>query len=232
MRYCFAGYVRIFVCLAAPLLVSFILAQERPKPDPVAPGPPPDNPALDRRMQPAPPPLVPGPRAMRRADRLPRAAVRMAEGRGGRMGEGLAALLRSPRLRKELGITEEQRRKLEDIRFNTTRAAIQQRATLQVLRLDLDRLKQADAPDRAAIDKEIQEIAQAGAALMRTRVGAELDVRAVLTKEQRDKLSEGARGFLMQRSWMPDREGEGPMPPPPARDRGTPLPKPPLPPDK
>ena len=147
------------------------------------------------------------------------------------MPGGIAGLLRLPQVQKELGITDEQRRKLEEIGFNTARTSIQQRATLDVLRLELERMKGADAPDRAAIDKKIQEIGQAEAALMRTRVNAELDVRGALTKEQRDKIAQGLE--KMRRNRMQESAGpEGPMPPVPRKDRAIPLPKTPPPPEK
>lgn len=102
----------------------------------------------------------------------------------------LARLLRDPELQKQLNLTDEQRKKLQDINFNTEKAAITERAAMQVQRLELKRLMRAENPDRAAIDKKIQEISQARTALMKTRANELLDVRAVLTKEQRDKIRE------------------------------------------
>lgn len=104
--------------------------------------------------------------------------------------EILMHLLRDTEAQKQLNITEEQRKKMEDIVFNNQKAGIQDRANLQVRRLELQRLMQADTPDRAAIDKKLQEVTQAQAALERARINAALDFRAVLTKEQRDKIRE------------------------------------------
>ncbi len=80
---------------------------------------------------------------------------------------------------------------------------------------------QAESPDRAAIDKKIQEISQARTALMKTRANELLDVRAVLTKEQRDKIREimqtrpqPMRQQGMNRPWMMRR---GMSPPPGVR---------------
>jgi Spy/CpxP family protein refolding chaperone len=141
---------------------------------PASPGRAQDN------QQPAPGPAPAGPRmVMRRA---------MRPGRNQGQGERLLGALNRPEVQKALGLTEEQRKKIEDIAFNAEKSAIPQRAALQVQRLELRRLMRADNPDRPAIEKKIQEIAQAQTALSRTRINTMLDVRGVLTKEQRDKI--------------------------------------------
>lgn len=125
-------------------------------------------------------------------------------------------LLRRPEIQKELGITPEQRQKLDDIRFTSEKEAIQHRAALQIHHLDLSRLIGSENPDRAAIDKKIQEVAQEEAALMRSSINARLNARGVLTVEQRTKLTQ-----FMQNQMRPGRpQGEGGMQP------GQPAPKP------
>ncbi len=131
--------------------------------------------------------------------RAPRAVVR----RPGMMRrEGLLRLLRDPNVQKQLNITEEQHKKLEDIVYSSEKSAIQDNATLRLRRLELRHLMQADNPDRAAIDKKIQEISQVEAGLMKIRTNGLLDARAVLTKEQRDKIRE-----IVQRRPEPMRQG-------------------------
>jgi len=111
----------------------------------------------------------------------------------------LTRLLSQPEVQRALEITDDQRKKLEDIAFNSNKQAIQQRATLQVQQLELQRLIRADNPDRAAIDKKIQEVSQARAGLMRTGTNALLDARNVLTKEQKDRIGEYIRDRNQQR---------------------------------
>jgi Spy/CpxP family protein refolding chaperone len=106
-----------------------------------------------------------------------------------RQRNSVADLLR-PDIQKELGITGEQRQKLDDIRFNSEKESIQHRSALQILRLELSRLTDAENPDRAAIDKKIQEVAQEEGALMRSSINTRLNARAVLTAEQRSKLAQ------------------------------------------
>lgn len=124
---------------------------------------------------------------------------------GGRIFE----LLQRPDVQKELGITEEQRNKLEDIAFNARKAAIQARSNLEVYRLELTRLMRADNPDRSAIDKKLQEVAQAEAALRRSMINSFLDTRNVLTKEQRDKVREGMQKLIRERTQRMQQRGPG-----------------------
>jgi len=117
----------------------------------------------------------------------------------------------APDLDQQLGITAEQRKKLDDIRFSSEKIRIQAQADLRIQQLDLERLMSADVPDRAAIDKKVQDIAQAQGALMRSRINSDLDRRSVLTKEQRDKM----RDLRQQR-----REGPPPKAQPPTKPAG------------
>ncbi len=112
--------------------------------------------------------------------------------RMGQMGPGepMAGLLRNPEVQKELGLTPEQLQKLDDIRFNAEKEGIQHRSALQISHLELNHLMTAENPDRAAIDKKIQETAQEEAAMMRSSINARLNARSVLTAEQRTKLKQ------------------------------------------
>jgi Spy/CpxP family protein refolding chaperone len=104
-------------------------------------------------------------------------------------GRNSADLLR-PGIQKELAITSEQRQKLEDIRFNHEKESIQHRASLEILRLELSRLIKSENPDRAVIDKKVQEVSQEEASLLRSSINSRLNARAVLTAEQRAKLAQ------------------------------------------
>lgn len=140
--------------------------------------------------------------------------------------EGLIAELFRPEVQKELAITAEQRQKLDDIRFNTQKDAIQHRAALQIHRLELSRMISSENPDRAAIDKKIQDVAQEEASLMRSSINARLNARGVLTAEQRAKLAQ----FMQNRARAERPRVEGVMPPAqPAPKAGPAREKPSLP---
>jgi len=97
---------------------------------------------------------------------------------------------------RELDLTGEQRQKIADLREKQERNAIHARADIQTARLDLRRLMRAEKPDRMAVNRQIDRIAQLEAEQRKARVGLMLDVRGVLTPEQRQKMRErlGAGG--------------------------------------
>jgi Spy/CpxP family protein refolding chaperone len=152
----------------------------------------------------------------------------MPMGLGMRQRDSMSDLMR-PEILKELAITAAQRQKLADIHFIAEKESIQHRSALQILHLELSKLTDAENPDRAAIDKKIQEVAQEEAAQMRASINARLNTRAVLTAEQRTKMEQ-----LMQtrmRPGMPQTEGGMPPGRPPAKAgqarEKAPLPAPP-----
>jgi Spy/CpxP family protein refolding chaperone len=106
-------------------------------------------------------------------------------GRGGRMmhrgGFG-------PRLARELDLTAEQKEKMKAAHDRQERKAIQARADIQLARLDLRKLMDADKPDSKAIEAQIDRIAGIRAGLAKSRVATMLEFRASLTPEQQKKL--------------------------------------------
>ncbi len=204
------------VCLA--LMVAVLtFGQEQP--------PQQNQPAQNGRFM---PPAAGGPRPQG----VPGPVARGSNGPGSRSGApdlgpgNLLADLLQPDVQKELAITAEQRQKLDEIRFNSEKESIQHRAALQIQNLELSHMLDAENPDRAGIDKKIQEIAQEQASLLRTSINAGLNARSLLTAEQRIRLAR----------FMQNRPGAGQMPPGQPgprtgqpRDR-TPMPVPPAPP--
>jgi len=89
---------------------------------------------------------------------------------------------------RDLDLTREQRDKLAELRERRQRAAIRGRADLETAGLDLRKLLRAENPDRAAIGRQIDRIAMMRAEMQKGRVNAMLDMRAVLTPDQREKM--------------------------------------------
>jgi Spy/CpxP family protein refolding chaperone len=85
---------------------------------------------------------------------------------------------------EKLNLTDEQSKKLEDIRYQHQKKAITMRADLESARLDLGRLMRADTPDRPAIEAQIDRVGQRRTTLEKDRVARMLEMRAVLTPEQ------------------------------------------------
>jgi Spy/CpxP family protein refolding chaperone len=88
----------------------------------------------------------------------------------------------------QLDLTPEQRDRITELHERQARKAIQARADLETARLDMRKLMRADTPDRRALDTQIDRIAGLEAGLRKDRVATLLDVRALLTPDQRKKL--------------------------------------------
>jgi len=85
---------------------------------------------------------------------------------------------------EKMNLTDDQTRKLEDIRYQHQKKAITMRADLESARLDLGRMMRADQPDSRAINSQIDKIGQARTTLEKDRVAQMLEMRAILTPEQ------------------------------------------------
>jgi Spy/CpxP family protein refolding chaperone len=116
--------------------------------------------------------------------------------------------LSNPAVREKLGITAEQAAKIRLQTSEFRKAQIRSRAELQVKRLELNELLAAANPDRAAIDKKLEEISSAQLAQRKSEVDFRLRMRDTLTSEQRQKLQQMREEF---RHRAP--EGRGPQGP-------------------
>jgi len=130
-------------------------------------------------------------------------------GGGERMGErgfgrgqgefGLARLFKDPAIREKLGITAEQVGAIRKQESDFRKSEIRERADLEVKRVDLKDLLEAEKPDRAAIDSKLQEISTARLALEKSAIHYRLTMREAITPEQREKLHQ-----LMSERWRHD----------------------------
>ncbi len=109
-------------------------------------------------------------------------------GRGAWMGRGGGHGRFGPMLASELDLTPEQIQKMQASSEAQQRKAIQTRADIQIARLDLRKMMQADKPDAKAIEAQIDRIAGLRAGLEKSRVNAMLEFRATLTPDQQKKL--------------------------------------------
>ena len=115
-----------------------------------------------------------------------------ALGMGRGMGRGARFMHRGfgPMLARELDLSPQQIEKMKAARQNQQRKAIQARADIQIARLDLRKLMEADKPDPKAIEAQIDRIAGLRAGMEKSRAAAMLEFRASLTAEQQKKLRE------------------------------------------
>jgi len=101
---------------------------------------------------------------------------------------GLGRAIHDPKLREQLGITPEQVTKIRQEMLSFEKTEIMARADLQVKRLELHSLLEAETPDRPAIEKSLREANAAQFVLEKAAIDHQLDVRELLTPEQRQKL--------------------------------------------
>jgi Spy/CpxP family protein refolding chaperone len=199
------------IALAAALVVPAALAQNpdpNPTPDPAGPG------MMHRQMT-------------RRGWRNDRGAGR---GRGFAMGMGrwgsrdmmLGRVVRDPQMREQLGISADQAAKIEQETLAFQKTRIQDRANLQVKRVELAALLSAEQPDRVAIDAKLDEMGAARLTREKAAIDFHLTMRNALTAEQRQKLQQ-MRGNFRRRGGrtggprgMGRRQGQGPSGAPPS----------------
>jgi Spy/CpxP family protein refolding chaperone len=98
----------------------------------------------------------------------------------------------------ELGLTEEQQEKLRALHTEGRKAGIRSRADMQLKRMELEELLEADEPNQAAIDKTLRELNDLRGAALKRHIDQRLGFQRLLTAEQRAKF----KSFRMQRGRM------------------------------
>jgi len=194
--------------LAGTLALPSLFAQNPPTGSGPAGSGPGDGPPSQHRM---------GPGQKRGPDDWQRGEGERGDGRfhgmrGGHRGRGefaIARLAEDPAAREKLGITAEQAAKIRQDTFEFRKSAIRGRADLQVRHLELQDLLRADSPDRAAIDKKLDEISAARLAQSKAEVHYRLAMREMLTPEQRQKLRQMRTEF--RHRGFEERPPHGPM---------------------
>ena len=114
-----------------------------------------------------------------------------------------------------LNLTDEQEAKIEKLRGEMQRTMVQNRSKIQIARIDLRELMDADTPDRGAIEKKLKEISDLQVKQRMAMFDHRADVEKLLTPDQKkiwkEHRGEGrmeARQRVMRR--MGGRAGFGP----------------------
>lgn len=146
-------------------------------------------------------------------------------GPGGRGPDALLDPGRLDRAAERLGLDDATLEKVKARAYAAQKEAITAKAELKVARIELHRLLDADAPDKAAALAQVDRVGQLESALRRLKVSALLDIRGMLTPEQRAQLKtmkRGRRGRDGRRGRGPRRGRRGPpdAPPPPPSPPG------------
>jgi Spy/CpxP family protein refolding chaperone len=107
----------------------------------------------------------------------------------------------------KLKLTDEQKKQMKDLKFETEKKAIDLRSTLALSKLELGRLLTADAPDKDAIEKKINEVAANETALHMNKLEGWFEANKLLTPEQQKVWREVLRTEAMKH--MKDEHFEG-----------------------
>jgi periplasmic protein CpxP/Spy len=120
----------------------------------------------------------------------------------------------NPNIVAKLGLTDDQRKAMDDIFLQHRETLIDLRASLEKAELALEPLMKADQPDEGKITAQIDQIAQARAELEKANARFLLAIRAKLTPEQWKQVQEFRASHQgPMRLWR--QGGQAPQPPPP-----------------
>jgi Spy/CpxP family protein refolding chaperone len=84
----------------------------------------------------------------------------------------------------KLNLTDEQKKDVEKIHFDAEKQTIAQKAKVETARVELQQVLKADAPDKSAIEKKINEIASLKVQMHMIKVNSWFAVNKLLNPEQ------------------------------------------------
>jgi Spy/CpxP family protein refolding chaperone len=127
------------------------------------------------------------------------------EGKGERPESG--EMFRMKDFREEIGLSDQQLAKIEEMKYQRRLSAIDLRASLEKERLEMEKLM-ADAKfDRNKIFKQAEKVAELEKQMTLARIQGRLDMMELLTAEQRDKIKDMRHERpMMRRSKEGDRD--------------------------
>jgi protein CpxP len=121
-----------------------------------------------------------------------------------------------PKMVSELGLSQDQQTKLDNIMQQNRLKLIDLNASLQKEEATLEPLVSADSPDETKITSQIDRVAQARAELEKSHARMLLEMRRVLTPDQWSKLRAMHGGNMsMGMHGMGGMHDKAPAPPPP-----------------
>jgi Spy/CpxP family protein refolding chaperone len=134
---------------------------------------------------------------------------------GGPDGPPMLNPERIDRLAGELNLPPQTVSRIKERLYAAKKEHVKLRADVESARLELHQMLDQDNPERSAVLRQVEAVGQKEIALQKLKIGALLDVRAMLTPEQRQKLrtleEEHGRGKKGKRHGRdddgPDRRG-------------------------
>ncbi len=89
------------------------------------------------------------------------------------------------KMEQMLNLTDEQEAKIEKLRGEMQRTMVQNRSKIQIARIDLRELMDADTPDRGAIEKKFKEISDIQIKQRMAMFDHHADIEKLLTPDQK-----------------------------------------------
>lgn len=121
---------------------------------------------------------------------------------------------RGGEMMEDLGLTDEQHQQLRALHSEGRKAGIRSGADVEIKRMELEELLEADEPNQAAIDKAVRELNDLRGAAFKRRIDHRLEFSRLLTPEQRSKLKNfrEQRGNMFRHhpAWRDQRFMDGP----------------------
>jgi Spy/CpxP family protein refolding chaperone len=127
---------------------------------------------------------------------------------------------KNPRVTAELGLSQDQSTEIEKVFVRTRPKLIDLRADLEKKQLDLQVAMEDKTADRSAVEKKIESVENARAALQKTRALMLLDMKQVLKPDQWERLvqkQQERRERMQERRRRLQEEGARPRPDRPNR---------------
>lgn len=116
-------------------------------------------------------------------------------------------MFRMKEFREEIGLTDQQLAKIEEMKYQRRLAGIDLRASLEKERLEMERMMAEEKFDRKKISKQAEKVAELEKQMSLARIEGRLDMMELLTAEQREKIKEMRHERpMMRRSKEDDRD--------------------------
>ncbi len=93
-----------------------------------------------------------------------------------------------------LELTDEQKEKMSDLRSAHQKAMVDLRAAHQKARIDLGEIRKEDNPSASDIQTKVDAVTAAQGKIMAREIQHNMDIKNLLTDEQKEKLGEMRRG--------------------------------------
>jgi Spy/CpxP family protein refolding chaperone len=126
---------------------------------------------------------------------------------------------------EKLQLTQDQRDKIDSAKIAHTKDMIRKNADRDIAQIELDEIMRKDEPNLTAISDQLKKIATMEADLKFAQIKVMLDIKALLTKEQKDNLKMMMERDRMNMS-MKKMEQQGMQQPPAPGEQNKPAPEP------